>query len=109
MKDVIVGKVYFLVIRLKIKCMEIELLRKETTGAMNASGSYNTGVVERTEVLFKYEVMDGSPNKGETVPIRIFLAGYDLQPTMRDIAKKFSVRYCSDSFPRISNLIFSFF
>ena len=40
----------------------------------------------------KYEVMDGSPNRGETVPIRIFLAGYDLQPTMRDIAKKFSVK-----------------
>jgi len=95
LKDVIVGKVYFLVIRLKIKSMEIELLRKETTGNMASSnpGSYNTSVVERTECVFKYEVMDGSPNKGETVPIRIFLAGYDLQPTMREIAKKFSVRY----------------
>ncbi|XP_075238776.1 vacuolar protein sorting-associated protein 26A-like [Convolutriloba macropyga] len=93
LKDVIVGKVYFLVIRLKIKSMEVELLRKETTGNMSGSGSYNTGMVDRTECVFKYEVMDGSPNKGETVPIRIFLAGYDLQPTMREIAKKFSVRY----------------
>ena len=92
LKDVIVGKVYFLVIRLKIKSMEVELLRKETTGNMSGSGSYNTGMVDRTECVFKYEVMDGSPNKGETVPIRIFLAGYDLQPTMREIAKKFSVR-----------------
>jgi len=31
--------------------------------------------------------------KGESIPIRVFLAGYDLTPTMRDINKKFSVRY----------------
>lgn len=30
---------------------------------------------------------------GESIPIRVFLAGYDLTPTMRDINKKFSVRY----------------
>ena len=30
---------------------------------------------------------------GESIPIRLFLAGYDLSPTMRDINKKFSVRY----------------
>lgn len=30
---------------------------------------------------------------GESIPIRLFLAGYDLTPTMRDINKKFSVRY----------------
>lgn len=32
-------------------------------------------------------------HKGESIPIRVFLAGYDLTPTMRDINKKFSVRY----------------
>ena len=31
--------------------------------------------------------------RGESIPIRLFLAGYDLTPTMRDINKKFSVRY----------------
>ena len=31
--------------------------------------------------------------RGESIPIRVFLAGYDLTPTMRDINKKFSVRY----------------
>lgn len=30
---------------------------------------------------------------GESIPIRLFLAGYDLTPTMRDVGKKFSVRY----------------
>jgi len=30
---------------------------------------------------------------GESIPIRLFLSGYDLTPTMCDINKKFSVRY----------------
>ena len=41
----------------------------------------------------RYEIMDGAPVKGESIPIRVFLAGYDLTPTMRDINKKFSVKY----------------
>lgn len=41
----------------------------------------------------RYEIMDGAPVKGESIPIRVFLAGYDVTPTMRDINKKFSVRY----------------
>lgn len=45
------------------------------------------------ETIAKYEIMDGAPVKGESIPIRVFLAGYDLTPTMRDINKKFSVRY----------------
>ena len=30
---------------------------------------------------------------GESIPIRLFLAGYDLTPTFKDVNKKFSVRY----------------
>ena len=30
---------------------------------------------------------------GESIPIRLFLSGYELTPTMRDVNKKFSVRY----------------
>jgi len=37
--------------------------------------------------------MDGAPVRGESIPIRVFLAGYELTPTMKDINKKFSVRY----------------
>lgn len=37
--------------------------------------------------------MDGAPVRGESIPIRVFLAGYDLTPTMRDVNKRFSVRY----------------
>lgn len=44
-------------------------------------------------MIVRYEIMDGAPVKGESIPIRVFLAGYDLTPTMRDINKKFSVKY----------------
>lgn len=86
LKDVIVGKIYFLLVRIKIKHMEIAIIKRETTG----SGP-NTFV--ENETIAKYEIMDGAPVRGESIPIRVFLAGYDLTPTMRDINKKFSVRY----------------
>lgn len=30
---------------------------------------------------------------GESIPIRLFLSGYELTPSMRDVQKRFSVRY----------------
>jgi vacuolar protein sorting-associated protein 26 len=30
---------------------------------------------------------------GEMIPIRLFLGGFELTPTFRDVNKKFSVRY----------------
>ncbi|KAG5672523.1 putative Vacuolar protein sorting-associated protein 26C [Polypedilum vanderplanki] len=86
LKDVIVGKIYFLLVRIKIKHMEIAIIKRETTGA-------GSNVFTENETIAKYEIMDGAPVKGESIPIRVFLAGYDLTPTMRDINKKFSVRY----------------
>ena len=37
--------------------------------------------------------MSGPPHQGETIPIRLFLGGFDLTPTFRDVNKKFSTRY----------------
>ena len=50
-------------------------------------------IYTENDPIAKYEIMDGAPVRGESIPIRLFLAGYDLTPTMRDINKKFSVRY----------------
>lgn len=112
LKDVIVGRIYFLLVRLKIKHMELSIIRRETTGA--APNQYN-----ESETLVRFEVsllrsiypstllawirltvggiltqiMDGSPSRGETIPIRLFLGGFDLTPTFRDVNKKFSTRY----------------
>lgn len=44
--------------------------------------------------MAKYEIMDGAPIRGETIPIRLFLHGMDdLTPTFREVNKKFSIRY----------------
>ncbi|KAF2907921.1 hypothetical protein DAI22_12g137000 [Oryza sativa Japonica Group] len=86
LKDVIIGKIYFLLVRIKIKNMELEIRRRESTGA--GSSAY----VE-TETLAKFELMDGAPVRGESIPVRLFLTPYELTPSYRNINNKFSVKY----------------
>ncbi|KAL7106847.1 hypothetical protein ACP275_06G018000 [Erythranthe tilingii] len=86
LKDVILGKIYFLLVRIKIKNMDLEIRRRESTG----SGA-NTHV--ETETLAKFELMDGAPVRGESIPIRLFLSPYEMTPTYRNINNKFSVKY----------------
>ncbi|KMZ76526.1 Vacuolar protein sorting-associated protein 26B [Zostera marina] len=86
LKDVIVGKIYFLLVRIKIKNMELEIRRRESTGS-----GQNTHV--ETETLAKFELMDGTPVRGESIPVRLFLSPYDPTPTYRNTNNKFSVKY----------------
>lgn len=86
LKDVIVGKIHFLLVRIKIKYVELSIIRRETTGV--APNQYN-----ESDTITKFEIMDGAPVRGETVPIRLFLGGFDLTPTFRDVNKKYSTRY----------------
>ena len=71
------GKIYFLLVRIKIKHMELSIIRRETTGAQ--PNQYN-----ESETITKFEIMDGAPVRGETIPIRLFLGGFELTPTFRD-------------------------
>ena len=68
LKDVIVGKIYFLLVRIKIKHMEIAIIKRETTGS-------GPNTFHENETIAKYEIMDGAPVRGESIPIRynIFL------------------------------------
>ncbi len=84
LKDAIIGKIYFLLVRIKVKYMELAIMKREIIGD-NAQSE--------TETIAKYEIMDGAPVKGESIPIRLFLGAYDLTPTMRDVQKKFSCKY----------------
>lgn len=63
LKDVVIGKIYFLLVRIKLKYMEIELRRRETS-------QIGSTPKNETEIIGKYEIMDGAPVRGETVPIR---------------------------------------
>lgn len=85
LKDVIVGRIYFLLVRLKIKHMELSIIRRETVGSP-------PNQLSESETLVRFEIMDGAPVRGETIPIRLFLGGFDLTPTFRDVNKKFSTR-----------------
>jgi len=60
LKDVVIGKIYFLLVRLKIKHMELEVRRRESTGT--GSDMYN-----ESETITKFEIMDGAPVRGECV------------------------------------------
>merc|ERR1719474_1292564 len=65
LKDVIVGKIYFLLVRIKIKHMEIAIIKRETTGS-------GPNTFHENETIAKYEIMDGAPVRGESIPIRVF-------------------------------------
>jgi len=86
LKDVIIGKIYFLLVRLKIKNMNLSLIKRETTGT--GLDMYN-----ENRTLSKFEIMDGAPVKGEAIPVRLFLGGFELTPTYKDVCNKFSVSY----------------
>lgn len=58
LKDVIVGKIYFLLVRIKIKHMELSIIRRETTGS--SPNQYN-----ESETITKFEIMDGAPVRGK--------------------------------------------
>jgi vacuolar protein sorting-associated protein 26 len=84
--DVVVGRIYFILTRIKIKTMELEIRRRETTGS-------GANTMNESETIAKYEVMDGSPVRGEIIPVRLHLAPYELTPTHNNVNNKFSVRY----------------
>lgn len=86
LKDIVIGKIYFLLVRIKIKHMELAIIRRESAGS--GPNLYN-----ESETITKFEIMDGAPVRGESIPIRLFLSGFDLTPTFRNINNKFSVKY----------------
>lgn len=86
LKDCIVGKVSFLLVRIRIKYMEIAIIRRETIGA-------GANATNENETVAKFEVMDGAPVRGELIPIRVFLGAFNMTPTHNNVNNKFSVRH----------------
>jgi len=88
LQDVVIGKIYFLLVRIKIKHMEVVIIKRESTGAPSGPNQYN-----ESENISKFEIMDGAPVRGESIPIRLFLSPYELTPTYKNVHNKFSVKY----------------
>jgi len=99
LEDVIIGKIDFVLVKIKLKYMEIALIRREISGegAKNVATATNSSkdILTETQTLVRYEVMDGQPVKGESIPVRLFLRGIagDLTPTYESIYNRFSVQY----------------
>ena len=88
--DVITGNIHFILAKIKIQHMDIELIRKEYVGTSSKE-------VMEQEVLGKFEIMDGMPIRNEDIPVRIYLRPYDLSPSFKNICNVFSVkvgRFC---------------
>lgn len=88
LSDVVIGKIYFLLVRIKIKHMEVVIIKRESCGSASGPNTYN-----ESENISKYEIMDGAPVRGESIPIRLFLSPYELTPTFKNVHNKFSVKY----------------
>jgi len=86
LQDVVIGKIYFLLVRIKIKHMEVVIIKRESTGT-------GPNVYNESENISKFEIMDGAPVRGESIPIRLFLSPYELTPTYKSVHNKFSVKY----------------
>ena len=56
LKDLVVGKIYFILIRVKIKLMELSIVRRESIGSGGSQFSDN-------ETVAKHEIMDGAPGR----------------------------------------------
>ena len=111
LQDTILGKIHFLLVRIKIKHMELAVIRRETSGegvAIAAAAAEQGGssaappanvdasnIFTETQTLVKYEIMDGAPVKGEVIPVKLCLSGIpaDLTPTYDASNNRFSVRY----------------
>jgi vacuolar protein sorting-associated protein 26 len=106
LQDTILGKIHFLLVRIKIKHMELAVIRRETSGegvaaahaanqAAQTTGDANQNVSTETQTLVKYEIMDGAPVKGEMIPVKLSLRGLpaDLTPTYAAANTRFNVRY----------------
>jgi len=87
LQDIIRGKINFRLVRLKIKYMELCLVRRESTGTP-------PNVYHENHNITKFEIMDGAPVKEEIIPVRLLLGAFPLTPTYKNIAQnKFSVKY----------------
>jgi len=82
LRDCVAGKVHFNLVRVKLKQMELGIVKKETAGSITES-----------ETAAKFEIMDGTPVKGESVPVRFYLSSSDLTPTYKNVSNRFSTRY----------------
>lgn len=84
-EDTVFGSVHFKLVKISLKTMELEVRRKEITAVVKSSPDVQT--------LYKYELMDGAPVRGEVLPVKLHLKPLELSPSYDMVQSKFSVKY----------------
>ena len=84
-KGLIVGRVTFKKVSIRLNSMEVRIIKKESINTQDNKPLYQD--------IIAYEIMDGGPIKNEIVPIRLYLKPYSLTPTMNNVNNRLCVTY----------------
>lgn len=85
--ECVIGKIYFIDVLMRVRGIEVHLIKVESIGS---------GVNKKldTDLIYKFEIVDGCPEANEVVPVRMFINSYEtLSPTYRDVNNMVSVKY----------------
>lgn len=85
-KDVVLGRVYFHIIRVRLEEVIMKVIRKEIIGVGKDATVYE-------DVVGEFVILDGPVAKGDSIPIRIYLKSCDVTPTYTNISNRASVKY----------------
>lgn len=83
LKDVIVGRIYFLLVRLKIKHMELSIIRRETTGS--PPNQYN-----ESETLVRFEVCSALSTQWDATTFADFVCVRSWMDRRREVSCSFT-------------------
>lgn len=85
LQDKILGSINFLLNKIKIKKIELVIVKKEILEEKDNN-------ISNTQDIYEFEILDGYPISNKQIPLRLFLAGVpNLTPTYEKINNKISV------------------
>lgn len=84
--DCIIGKVNFLIVKIRIVKVYIQIKRLE---------SFNNGIVtfKQDTIICQHEILDGIPVRGDSIPIRFYMGGVKAWPYPKNTSKFLNVSY----------------
>lgn len=85
-KDVLLGRVYFHIIRVRLVGIVLNVIRKEFVGLGKDANCYE-------DIVGSFEILDGPVAKGDAIPIRVFLKSCNVTPTYMNISNRAAVKY----------------
>ena len=84
-RGIMEGQITFLQVGMPLTFMELQIIKRENLAQQQEENP--------PACMAKFELMDGSPVRNETIPIRLFLKPYDITPTYESVNNQFSVKY----------------